>query len=107
MNKDKKPLDPRWIDELIDHVLGPFMFIIHGKNAKVGREMEEIYHKALTALYDSYDYETTNEWVHTACVRLAELYNAYMTARMIKLMEEGVPEKRSIVTLGMFGGIKH
>ena len=96
-NHDKKPLDPKWADELIDYAIGPYLVIVGVKTPLIREDMAAILRNAVKDLYESNNYPTTNEWVAAAWRRVSELYQLYATSRLVKMMDDGVPAPPSII----------
>ena len=94
---EKKPLDPRWADELIDYAIGPYLVIIGVKTPTIRSAMVEILRNAITDLYKQGAYQTTEEWVASAWRRVSELYQLYATSRLTRMMDDGVPAPTSII----------
>ena len=97
---NRKPLDPKWIDTLIDFVIGPELVIIGTHSRQASTEMVLIMHKMVNALYGQSTHSTTNEWVNEVVVSVRRAYMLYVTARLIKLMDDGMPDPQRIVVPG-------
>jgi len=97
LGKNKKKLDPKWVDEVIDYMIGPHMAVMYHKLPKPASELTAIIHKAVMALYEEEGFENTNEWVKAACDRVWHLYNTFLTAKLMKMFEDGVPKKSVII----------
>jgi hypothetical protein len=98
--KKKKPLDPKWVNELIDYMIGPQMAVMMMKAPSASSELTVILRQAIGALYEAEDYPDTNAWVVAAANRLWDLYNTYMTAKLIQLFDQGIPDKPRILSPG-------
>lgn len=98
---EKKPLDPRWVNELIDFMIGPQMVVVTMRSPKDSLELTRIIRLAIMALYEEESWRSANEWVFIASNRVYELYNTFMTARLRDMLENGVPEKKRIVSPGL------
>lgn len=102
---EKKPLDPKWAKELIDHMLGPNMAVLSMKLPKGQKNLEGIITKAIVALYAENDYATTNEWVVAASNRAWSLYNTFVTAKLMDYFDNGLPEPSKIIVAKSGSGI--
>ena len=94
---EKKPLDPKWAKELVDFMLGPNMAVLSMKLPEGQKLLEGIIIKAITALYAENDYASTNDWVVAASNRAWEMYNTYVTAKLMGYFDKGIPKKSGII----------
>lgn len=95
----KKPLEPEWVEWCIDIIIGPSLIILGMKAPDEATKLRKLLTEAINALYDSGHWKYgSNEWVVAASDRLQDLYNTYMTAKLIHFFENGVPSKSRIVS---------
>lgn len=103
MGADKKKLDDRWLFQAVDMMIGPHMAILMARDAEKAAELVKIIYRAVRALHEENEYETTNEWVVAACSRIWDMYNTFMTAMLIDRYDKGVPSP-PIITVVKGGG---
>lgn len=96
MKKKKKPLDRKWVNELLGFIIGPQMMFMTMHAPKASEELTKILQGAVGSLYGENDYPDTNAWVVAASERVWELYNTYITAKLMKMYDDGVPDKPRI-----------
>lgn len=94
---EKKPLDPRWVNEAIYNFLGPNLAMMRVKDPKATKELETILHAAVTDLYKKRAYNTTEAWVQAAGERILELFSTYASTRLATLFDRGIPDKSAIL----------
>lgn len=97
--QERTPLDPKWIDECMDMWIGPWLAIMMARDTDRTLQLMNIIRKALIELYEKNDFNTTNEWVVSAYNRMWELLNTFITARLIKLFDEGVSDESRIIVV--------
>ena len=102
---EKKPLDPKWAKELVDFMLGPNMAVLSMKLPEGQKILEGIIVKAITALYAENDYASTNDWVVAASNRAWEMYNTYVTAKLMGYFDKGIPAPSNIIVAKNGSGI--
>lgn len=97
-NKWTKTLDKEWVDWAIDMIIGPSLIILGMKSPKDAATLRKILIDAIFDLHKDWTRTNSNEWVVAVSNRLHELYNTYMTAKLIHFLDNGVPAKSKIVT---------
>ena len=97
--QEKKPLDPKWIDECMDMWIGPWLAIMMARDTDRTLQLMNIIRKALIEFYEENDFNTTNGWVVSAYNRMFELLNTFITARLITLFDNGISDKSRIVVI--------
>ena len=96
-----KKLDKEWVELTIDLILGPSLIILGMRSAKEATKLRKILADAIIGLYgDGSEWADSNAWVVATSDRLHDLYNTYMTAKLIHFFDNGVPVDSKIVTPG-------
>ena len=94
----KKELTKEWVEWTIDIILGPSLIVLGMKAPEEATKLRKILHGAIVHLYETEDWEDSNTWIVSASNRLHELFNTYMTAKLIHFFDNGVPSKSMILT---------
>lgn len=94
----KRELTKEWIDWNIDIIIGPSLIILGMKAPEEANKLRDILHGAIIDLYGNGDWPDTNAWVVASSDRLVNLYNTYMTAKLIHFFDNGVPREPLILT---------
>lgn len=98
MNREeKKDLSRAWAKEAVDYMIGPQMAVLAMKSMNDQIKLEKILVDAVVDLFQKNDYGNTNDWVKAACERIWDLYNTFMTAKLIDMFDNGIPTKSPIV----------
>lgn len=95
---EKKELDPKWIKEVIDYAVGPYMIAIRMKSPNLAKELTGLMSAALNEKYRACGPYPLKDFVESSCALMATMVQKFIHARLTHMLEHGVPDsKPSIV----------
>jgi len=95
--KDNKPLDPAWVEHLIDAIIGPSLIILGMNDNPAAVKLRGLLSDAVKDKYSGRDWVSTEEWVEEASRLVLHLYSIYMTAQLRHYFDNGAPTKSKIL----------